>query len=89
MFALCRYDDHVLEKPDYFPIWAHHLKKEHEYTLCAEGHCAGEPRGENNMPKFSEVSLIQPDAINKLIGIPLTWTNWDDKAPRGNKPKHF
>ena len=54
-FDMRRFDDHVLERPDYFPMWAHKLKTKEEYEACFKGQCRGEPDGTNHMPKFPEV----------------------------------
>ena len=49
---LPRYQEHVLEVPDFFPMWAHHLKTAQQYEDCALGHCSAEPCRSNHMPGF-------------------------------------
>jgi len=53
-----RFEDFVLERPDYFPMWAHALKTEGKYSDCALGRCKGQPREKNHMPDFDKVKLL-------------------------------
>ena len=60
-----RFEDHVLEAPEYFPLWVHWLKTLEEYKNCAEANskCRGDMgnRGgpfpgckkENDLPKVT------------------------------------
>ena len=55
-----RYVENVLEEPEYFHLWAHHLKKEWQYRDCANGKCRGEPNGQNHMNWFDDNVTIPP-----------------------------
>ena len=52
----CRFDDFVLQRPEYYPMWAHHLKKEKQYENCARMiTCGCRGQYKNRMPSFKTV----------------------------------
>ena len=52
----CRFDDFVLQRPEYYPMWAHHLKKENPYENCARMiTCGCRGQYKNRMPPFKAV----------------------------------
>ena len=55
---MCRFEDKILEGPDYFPMWVHHLKRNRSYVACATGvNCTGEPNYRNTMPSLDDLVL--------------------------------
>ena len=67
-----RFEDHVLEVPDYFPMWVHWLKTLESYKNCANANskCRGEM--DNRMDPFPERKCKKDNHMTNI----WEWETW-------------